>query len=130
VQQSFDFFGYHAPTHCFQDPLTEQPRTVELGAPQMYHANSYSEDYSLNCSWEGLLAFNQPGQFNAIRIITKNVLTVLEQEQRTVDWTNQYLVVPIDNPMTVAPGQKVFVSFSYQAGDPIHELRPLVSLTG
>ena len=129
IQQSFDFFGYHAPTHCFQDPLVEQPRTLELGEPVIYHSASYEDDYSLDCSWEGMLSFTTPGQFNAIRVITKNIVAVLEEQQRAAHWSSQYLVVPIDKPMQVAPGQKVMVSFSYVAGDPIRELRPLISLS-
>lgn len=123
VQQSFDFNGYHAPVPCFQDPLQTQPRTVELGQPVVYHSVSYDDDFSLDCSWRGQLAFSQAGHFNALRIITKNVLTVLEAEQRTLDWSNQYLVVPIEEPRAVAPGQRVRVSFSYQAGDAIGRLQ-------
>jgi len=124
VQQSFDFNGYHAPVPCFQDPLQIQPRTVELGQPVVYHAGSYEDDFSLDCSWQGTLAFSQAGHFNALRIITKNVLTVLEAEQRTLDWSNQYLVVPIETPQQVVPGQRVAVRFSYQAGDPISQFQP------
>lgn len=124
VQQSFEFNGYYAPVPCFQDPLQTQARTVELGQPVIYHSGSYDGDFSLDCSWQGQLAFSQAGDFNAVRIITKNVLAVLEAEQRTLDWTNQYLLVPIEEPRRVVPGQRVRVSFSYQAGDPISQLQP------
>jgi predicted RNA methylase len=127
VQQSFDFFGYHAPVTRFQDPLSTNERTVALGEPVIYHAGAYADDYSLDCSWSGSLTFNHTGQFNALRVITKNVLAVLEDEQRTVDWFSQYLIVPLAQPLDVAAGQTVNVRFSYQAGDPINALRPVVT---
>lgn len=130
VQQCFDFGGYLAPTPCYQDPLLEQTRTLALGEPVLYQAGSYHEDFSLRCDWEGTLAFNQCGQFNAIRVITKNILTVLEIKQRTIDWTSQYLIVPINLPIQVEPGQKAFVRFAYKAGDPIDALHPIVSQWG
>ncbi len=124
VQQSFDFHGYVAPGPCFQDPATPQPRTRELGAPVLYHAGSYEDVIALDCSWTGQLVMAQAGHFNALRIITKSVLAVLVQEQRTIDWTNQYLVVPLVQPTEVAPNELVTVGFRYQAGDPIAALQP------
>jgi hypothetical protein len=70
----------------------------------------------------------QSGDFNAVRFITKNVLAVLENEQRTVDWTSQYLIVPIDIPKPVSKGETVPLHFSYKAGDPIRALKPQVGL--
>jgi predicted RNA methylase len=130
VQQSFDYLGYHAPVPCFQDPLSIQARTLELGEPVVYQAASYAEDYSLDCSWSGTVHFHQAGLFNALRVITKNVLTVREDEQRTVDWFSQYLVVPLEHPMEVHSGQSAQVSFSYQSGDPVNALRPVVTRQG
>lgn len=130
VQQSFDYLGYHAPVPSFQDPLSIQPRTQVLGEPVLFHSASYAEDYSLDCSWSGHLHFHQAGQFNALRIITKNVLAVNEAEQRTVDWFSQYLVVPLEHPLTVQAGQSAQISFSYQSGDPVNALKPVVMLLG
>jgi protein arginine N-methyltransferase 1 len=128
VQQDFDFHGYHAPAPGFQDPEAIQPRTLELGKPVVYQSGSYEEALALDCSWRGEIAFERSGQFNALRFITKNVLAVVETEQRTVDWFNQYLLVPIEPPLTVAAGDRAEVDFSYQAGDPIAALKPEVKL--
>jgi len=124
VQQRFDFHGYVATTACFQDPLAVQPRTSTLSLPLLYHSSSYEEDYSLDCSWTGQMCFVDAGEFNAIRFITKNILTVIPEEQRAVEWTSQYLVVPLEEPLKVELGQTATVSFSYRAGDPIESLRP------
>ena len=130
VQQSFDYLGYHAPVPSFQDPLSIQTRTQVLGEPVLFHSASYAEDYSLDCSWSGSVHFMHAGQFNALRIITKNVLAVNEAEQRTVDWFSQYLVVPLEHPLTVQAGQSAQISFSYQSGDPVNALKPVVMLLG
>jgi protein arginine N-methyltransferase 1 len=129
VQQSFDYLGYHAPVPSFQDPSSSHARTMALGEPVLFHSASYAEDYSLDCTWSGSLHFHQTGQFNALRIITKNVLAVNEVEQRTVDWFSQYLVVPLEHPIDVQAGQTAQVSFSYQSGDPVNALRPVVTLS-
>ena len=128
VQQSFDYLGYYAPVPSFQDPLSIQARTQALGEPLLFQSASYAEDYSLDCSWSGTLRFTHAGQFNALRLITKNVLAVNEAEQRTVDWFSQYLVVPLEHPIDVQAGQAAHVSFSYQSGDPVNALKPVVTL--
>ena len=128
VQQSFDYSGYHAPVPLFQDPAAEQPRTKELGAPVAYQLASYCEPLSVDCAWQGDLAIELPGRLNALRFITKNVLTIDEAGHRTVDWFNQYLVIPLAEPLTVEAGQRVNASFAYQPGDPIAALKPAVML--
>jgi predicted RNA methylase len=126
VQHDFDFHGFVAPMACFQDSGALQPRTRTLGEPVVYHAGVYRDSYSMDCSWSGPLLMQHSGHFNALRFITKNVLAVLESQQRTIDWTSQYLVVPLDVPLTVLAGQTVALRFSYRAGDPIRTLRPQV----
>jgi predicted RNA methylase len=128
VQHCFDFHGYVVSAPCFQDPSILHSRTQALGDPIIYHSGTYQHDFSLDCSWSGSLTMTQSGDFNAVRFITKNVLAVLENEQRTVDWTSQYLIVPIDLPMPVFNGQTVPLHFEYKAGDPIRALKPQVGL--
>jgi predicted RNA methylase len=124
VQQSFDFNGYCAPTPFFQDPNTKQPRTVELGSPALYQLCSYSESLPMECGWQSALAIERDGLLNALRFITKNVLTIDEAEHRSVDWFSQYLIVPLDKPLKVSAGQHMMVSFTYCPGDPISALKP------
>ena len=128
VQQSFDYSGYYAPAPLFQDAAAEQPRTRELGAPVAYQLCSYNEPLPADCCWQGELAIERGGQLNALRFITKNVLAIDEAAHRTVDWFNQYLVIPLDAPMTVEDGQRVTVSFAYRPGDQIAALKPGVTL--
>ena len=44
VEQDSDFHGYRAPTPLFQDPHAEQPRTLELGEPVVYHSFLYESE--------------------------------------------------------------------------------------
>lgn len=128
VQQSFDFDGYYAPTPFFQHPVVVQPRTVELAAPTIYQLACYGELLPTDCSWRGTITMEQKGQLNALRFITKNVIAINEAAQRTVDWFSQYLIVPLEKPLTVETGQQAEVCFTYQPGDRISALRPGVTL--
>ena len=126
VQHSFVYHGYVAPTPVSQDPLVLQSRTRSLGAPRIFQSACYSDCFSLDCGWTGSLSIAESGHFNALRFITKNILTVLEKQQRSVDWPNQYLVKPLLAPMHVKSGQKADISFAYQAGDPVTTVQPRV----
>jgi predicted RNA methylase len=127
VQQSFDFGGYYAPVPSLQDPLSLQPRTRELAPPVLFQMASYGESLPTNCVWQGEISIVENGRLNALRFITKNVLTIIEEEQRSVDWFSQYLILPLTEPLTVTPGERVSVDFSYTLGDPIATLVPCVA---
>lgn len=128
VAQDFAFHGYQAPVALFQDPLTLQPRTTQLGAPAVYQHFTYEQPLAADCGWQGELAISHAGTLNALRFITKNVVAVDVAGQRTVDWYNQYLVVPLAQPVPVQPGEHVRVRFAYQAGDPVEVLQPEIEL--
>ncbi|MDZ4203131.1 MAG: methyltransferase domain-containing protein [Gallionella sp.] len=128
VQQSFDFDGYYAPTAFFQPPAAEQPRSVDLATPAVYQIACYAEDLPDDCSWQGEITIERAGQLNALRFITKNIVAIDGDAQRTVDWFSQYLIVPLAAPLAVAVGQQISVRFAYQPGDPIAALQPCVTL--
>lgn len=122
VQQSFDFAGFHAPVPTFYDPLVIQNETQVLAAPFNYQMVVYDQDYPLSFSCNTTMTIEESGELNALRFITKNVLAVLMQEKTTVDWFSQYLVLPIDQPLRVAKGQQIHVSFQYESGDELQAL--------
>lgn len=128
VQQSFDFEGYYAPTILFQDPLTNHPGTRELGAPVIYQQLAYESAFDLECKWNGPLPITTVGTVNGLRIVTKNILAILLDSRSTIDWHNQYLIVPLEKEFLVRPGDNVQVAFTYTAGDPISSFRSLVSV--
>lgn len=128
VQQNFDFEGYYAPTILFQDPLISHPDTRELGAPVIYQQLTYESPFDLSCQWNGPLPITMSGKLNGLRIVTKNILAILLDSQSTIDWHNQYLVVPLEKELVVSPGDNVHVAFDYTAGDPLSSFQPLVSV--
>jgi predicted RNA methylase len=122
VQQNFDFYGYYAPTPLFQDPGALQSRTEELGDPAVYQLMSWSEAIPDVIEWNGVMSVKVEGTLNAIRFITKNVLAVVLKEKRTIDWRMQYLIIPLDKPITVDKDDRLNISFSYNPGCSISEL--------
>lgn len=128
VEQNFDFTGYYAPIPSLQDPLAPQPRTRELAHPLRFQQACYEEQLPTDCIWQGEITLLEGGQLNALRFITKNILTIVEAEQRSVDWFSQYLIMPLPEPLNVSAGQGVSVAFSYKLGDPISTLNPCVTL--
>jgi type I protein arginine methyltransferase len=125
VQQSFDYHGYNAPSVHFQDPDVAQPRTVELGEPVVYQSLLYEDELPSTIAWTGRLAIARAGHLNAVRIVTKNLLAVLPEERRSVDWLMNYLIVPLEDGLTVGEGESVELSFSYQPGDRLAALKPV-----
>ena len=126
IEQDSDFHGYRAPTPLFQDPHAEQPRTFELGDPVVYHSFLYESELSERISWHGMLAIGKAGRLDALRVITKNLLAIVPEENRSVDWLMNYLVVPLADPVDVLPGDAVRVSLDYRAGRPLAAFAPTV----
>jgi predicted RNA methylase len=129
VAQSFNFNGYYAPIPSLQNPSTPNPRTVELAGPVLFQTANYSDALPENCRWQGEITIERSGQLNALRFITKNVLAIVEQQQRCIDWFSQYLILPLPESLPVTQGQRVSVCFSYRLGDPISTLKPVVTRT-
>lgn len=128
VHQSFNFEGYYAPTPLFQDPCTTQDRTWELGQPVIYQSASYKDELPARYEWAGEVGMERAGTLNALRFITKNLLTILPQKGHCIDWHSQYLVVPLEEVLQVKAGQKVCIRFDYAPGDSLDALRPEILL--
>ena len=125
VEQSWDFHGYVAPFVHFQDGRCAQERTRELGAPVVYQTLAYEQELPGVFSWAGEITIETDGRLNALRFITKNVLAIVTEERRTIDWLNHYMVVPGDEA-AVSAGERLRVSFSYAPGAPLSALAPAV----
>lgn len=122
VQQSFTFAGYHAPVPIFQAPGARDDTCRPLGTPVVQTILDYQQPLPSSLRWDGSLPIEQLGRLNALRFVTRNILTVLLDQQRTIDWSNQYLVLPLPSPLVVQPGQQVRVRFTYEAGAPLEAL--------
>ena len=121
VQQSFQFAGFHAPIPLFQPPRTRHDDTVGLSDPVIYETIDYrgidfDSQIPSEIAWQGNLTITRPGKLNALRFATKNLLVMIEEQGRAVEWSNMHLVLPIARPIVVEPGKVLEISFSYPPG--------------
>jgi predicted RNA methylase len=127
VQHDFNFEGFHAPIILFQHPYSIDPRTTELGEPVIYHQLLYDQNFGFSCQWSGTVPITTEGTLNAFRIATKNILAIIPEKQSSISWHNQYLILPLEEELSVRSGQQIAVSWDYSAGDPLSALRPIVT---
>jgi predicted RNA methylase len=116
IEQDFNFEGYYAPTILFQDPTSIHAKSHGLSDPTIFQSFTYDGDLPQKCRFDGEIKIAVDGELNAIRVITKNILAILLAEQRTVDWYNQYLIVPLNEPLSVCAGDEVNIQFEYSPG--------------
>jgi predicted RNA methylase len=116
VQQDFEFLGYHAPTIQFQDPLAQHARTRALAEPAAFQLVAYDDVLPALCQCDDLFTVTETGEVNALRFITKNLLAILVEAQHSIDWFNQYLLVPLPRPIPVQGGEQLRVRFCYPPG--------------
>jgi hypothetical protein len=122
VRQDFSFSGFTVAAPLFQDPFTVQPRTTELAAPQVYQQFFYHDPLPDRCAADLRFTARTDGVLNAVRLITKNLLTVQLNPPGTVDWLMSYLVAPLAEPVTVTAGAQLRITFDYRPGDEIDAL--------
>ncbi|MFC1750238.1 methyltransferase domain-containing protein [Pseudomonadota bacterium] len=116
VQHDFNYEGFYAPTILFQEPTAMHEGTQGLSDPMAFQTFTYDDVIPQTCCWDGRIQIVADGQLNALRFITKNILAILLEQQRTIDWFNQYLIVPLNEPMYVQAGDEIAVSFDYETG--------------
>ncbi len=63
------------------------------------------------------VVIERDGTVDGLRFITKNLLAILEAENRSIDWDMQDLVVPLSEPAAVRAGDVLRIRFRYDAGD-------------
>ncbi len=116
VEQEYNFHGYQAAVPLFQSPGPGHDGTIQLAEPALYATVEYGQSLPETFEWSGRFRMLESGSVNAVRLLTKNVLAVLVGEQRTVEWSNQYLVLPLEVPVTVYEGETIELSLAYQPG--------------
>ncbi len=127
LQQDYNFDGYVAPIVQFQ-LHTLLPGTIELAQPAVYGILDFSQPTETLIRWDGSFCIKHSATFNALRFITKNILTVLQQQSSTIDWLNHYMVLPLAEPLRVRAGEQVNVSFQYRAGNSIASLQNAIKV--
>ncbi|WP_426109724.1 methyltransferase domain-containing protein [Massilia sp. PWRC2] len=122
LQQDSDFEGFDAPIIQFQQNQVIHADTLELAAPAVYAIVDFNEPTLEQIVWQGTIAITTDGTVNAMRFITKNILAVVANEARTIDWLNNYMTVPLE-PLAVRAGQVLAVRLAYKAGCSIPALQ-------
>lgn len=122
LQQTYDFFGFHAPIVQFQPPNVSLPDTLEMAAPAIYSILDFSLPTSPEIQWVGTFTMENDGMVNALRFVTKNVLAVVYELATTIDWLGAHLVLPLAEPVEVKAGNVLQVSFHYFAGGSLRSL--------
>ena len=122
LQAEYDFEGFHAPIIQFQPTNVVYPGTVELAQPGVYSVLDFSQPVDSLIAWEGQFLVDKAGSLNALRFITKNVLSIIEERGTTIDWLNHYMTLPLARALDVQTGDIVQVSFAYRAGGSIPSL--------
>lgn len=129
VQQNYQFMGFHAPIMQFQLPTAIQADTTEFASPQIYSTVDFTQTVSEEFSWKGVFTLEQAGQVNALRFITKNILSLSTEDNSVIDWHNHYLVLPLAEPIHAKAGALLRVGFSYRAGGSLTHLQNSISVT-
>lgn len=123
LQQEYDFEGFHAPIVQFQQPGAAQPGTVEMAQPAVYSVIDFTEANDTSYRWEGKFVVDRDGTVNAIRFITKSILSVVQERATTIDWLNHTMSLPLAQPVAARQGDVLQVAFSYRAGASIPSLQ-------
>lgn len=129
LQQNHQFMGFIAPIMQFQVPGAVQADTLEFALPQVYSVVDYTQTVSEEFSWKGIFALEQAGQVNALRFITKNILSISTTDSSVIDWHNPYLVLPLAEPIHAKAGDLLHVGFNYRAGGSLIHLQNSITAT-
>jgi len=122
VEQSYDFAGYWAPVPLFQEPQQSIEGTAELGALTAYSTVFYDDHFSHQFHWRGELPIEQSGRLTGLRFVTQNAIAIDVSNQQSINWPNQCMVLPVEEPLQVVKGQSVRIEFRYSAGNSIETL--------
>lgn len=126
LQQEYDFEGFYAPIVQFQETTLVYPGTVELATPSVYSILDFSQPTDTLIAWEGEFLAEKSGMVNALRFITKNILSVVSERSSTIDWLNHYMTLPLEAPVPVKAGDVLQVGFKYRAGGSIPSLQAAI----
>lgn len=129
LQQNYQFMGFYAPIIQFQLPGSIQVDTTELAPPQVYSTVDFTETMSEEFIWKGVFILEQAGQVNALRFITKNILSISTADNTIIEWHNPYMILPLAEPIQANAGALLHISFNYRAGDSLIYLQNSITAT-
>ena len=116
LMTDYEFHGYQAPVPMFID-TTNAHRTTNLATPALYAMFSYEDTYATRFAIDQTIVVERAGTLNSLRFITKNLLAIVGEDGRSIDWDMQDLIIPLATPLEVQAGDVVRLQFQYDAGD-------------
>lgn len=122
VWQCYDFNGFYAPIPLFQSAYDAADNCYTNNEPVVYKIVDYDTAQVETYNADILFPANQNNRVNALRFITKSLLTIDLSTGQTIDWHNQHLVLPLPQSLELRVGQTLRVHFSYRPGDSIEAL--------
>ena len=123
LRQDYWFLGFHAPIIQFQQIGGDHSGSTELAQPQLYSTVDFSRVVSDALSWKGVFKLNQTTEVNALRFITKNILSISTADNALIEWHNPHMILPLAEPIHAPEGSKLEVSFNYRAGGSLISLQ-------
>ncbi|RJG10697.1 methyltransferase domain-containing protein [Massilia cavernae] len=129
MQLEYDFEGFHSPIVQFHQTHVIHPGVVELAAPAVYSLLDFSQPTDTTIAWEGECVAERSGTVNGLRFITKNILAIVQEEGRTIDWLNHYMSLPVATPLEVKAGDVIQLGFAYRAGGSIPSLEASIRVS-
>lgn len=115
LMTNYEFHGFDAPVPMFVDS-TNAHRSTNLAGPSLYALFSYDAAFATRFVIDQTIQIEQSGTLNGLRFITKNLLAIVSEESRSIDWNMQDLIIPLANPVPVEAGDVIRISFEYDAG--------------
>ncbi len=132
LQQRFEFEGFHAPIIQFQETGVIAPHTRELAEPVIYSLLDFTQEVERTIRFAGRISIEHDGELNALRFITKNILSVVQETSSTIDWLNHYMILPLlppnAAPMQVKAGDVIELAFHYRCGGSLPSLQAALQL--
>lgn len=128
VNQRYDFYGNYAPVPYFQSAYHKANNCQELGNPEVYKIVDYDNAKEESYKSSVTLVVNQKCELNALRFITKSLLSMDYITGETVDWHNQHLILPLPSTYKLEAGQSINLNFTYRPGDSIDVLQNSLSI--
>jgi len=116
VYANYEFHGYNAAVPMFVDASNED-RVHDLAEPAIYSMFQYEGDYSNHFEVDHCATIEHHGVINALRFKTKNLVAIVAEQKRSIDWDMYDLVIPLAKPVEVAPGDVIRIRFRYDGGD-------------
>ena len=128
-QSTFNFQGYHCPIITFHDIPSSQESTVGLGDPLTYLFVEYRKEFPLKISYKNTVNFNQSGLWNSVRFSLRNLIGIIESQNRSIDWFSSHLILPLPTPVYVQTCTSGVIEFNYEAGGSIASLAESLKIT-